>query len=358
MNNAFHADAHHANRALLAFLKEMALCFVLLTLVLVWRHELAAGPSDPWLIRSGMLRDLVAERPIGRQALVCSSAFLPMPSVAALPFLPFLPPAGYGYAYLYGLACLLSLAALPLRVLLRQWGAGRLQGAATLLLALAAAVLGPTGYSDCLACLAMVILAVYFEHRDLAELRALAGVFWGLALFSHAVGFVLVALRIAIAGITCLQRRWSAEEKAIHWIQSVGIVYILVVYLFLNWMIMGSWLYPLRMASRPRIAGSGLVAPEPLAEALARMCPGRIPVVSGYWAYTIQPFLAAMDGYHFIDFHPAKLPALDPRPFVLVVPAPGNPLARFPGMRLHSPAPYLQLGQTPDWHFYIVSRSP
>lgn len=364
MNSGRQAVAPHSNRALLAFLKEMSVCFVPLTLILVWRQWQAEAPSIAWLVRSGMLRDLAAELPIGRQALVCSPEFMPLPGVAALPFLPFLPPAAYGYAYLYGLAGLLSLAALPLRVLLRGWGAGRLQGAAALLLALAAAALGPTGYSDLLACLAMLILALYFERRDLAELRALAGVFWGLVLFAHAAGPVLVALRVGVAVVAGRRRRRSAEQKAVRWIQGVCVAYILVVYLFLNWMIMGSWLYPSRTALRLRPPGRGNAPSASLAEALARQCPGRTPVVSGHWGYAIQPLLAATDGYHFIDFHPAKLPPLETRPLVLVAPAPGNPLARLCDLlspespaRTSGPVSYLALGQTPDWRFYLVDAS-
>jgi hypothetical protein len=360
MSHALHADTQNRNTALLAFLREMSLCFVLLTLVLVWRQEqYAESPADSWRIRSGILRDLAAELPTGRQAFVCSPVFMPLAGVAALPFLPFLPPAGYGYAYLYGLAGLLSLAALPLRVLLRRWGGVRLQGAATFLLALAAAALGPTEYSDLLACLAMLILALYFESRDLAELRALAGVFWGLALFAHAAGFALVAARVLVAGVAFLRRR-SAEEKAVRWIQGVCAVYVLVVYLFLSWMIMGSWLYPLRNASHLRPARLGRAAAEPLAAALARTCPGRTPVVSGHWGYVVRPLLAATGGYHFMDFHPAKLPPMETRPLVLVVPAPGNPLARLCDLRPDNPlrksddVSYLQLAQTPDWRFYLV----
>jgi len=363
MSSAFHADSARRNSALFSFLKETSLCFVLVTLVLVWRQEQAAAPSTAWIVRSGMLRDLAAELPSGRQALVCSPAFMPLPGVAALPFLPFLPPAGYGYAYLYGLAGLLSLAALPLRALLRQRGGGRWASAATPLLALAAAALGPTEHSDLLACLAMLILALYFESRDLAELRAVAGVFWGLTLFAHAAGFALVALRILAAGAAFRRWRRSAEEKAVRWIQGVCVVYVLLVYLFLNWMIMGAWLYPLRTAARLGPSGAPGAAPEPLAGALAHACPDRTPVVSGHWGYGVQPYLDAVGGYRFMDFHPSKVPLLESRPLVLVVPAAGNPLARLSDWRLPDPArqadavTYLLLTQTPDWRFYLFDST-
>lgn len=365
MSEAPQTESHRSHGALPAFLKETSLCFVLLTLVLVWQHRQAASPAAPWLVRSGMLRDLAAELPVGRQAFVCSLEFMPLPGLAALPFLPLLPPAAYGYAYLYGLAGLLALAALPLRVLLSRWGAGRLQWAATFLLALAAAALGSTAHSDLTACLAMLILALYFESRDLPELRALAGVFWGLVLFAHAAGLVLAALRVVAAALVTPGRRRNAEQKAVNLIRGMCVAYVLVVYLFLNWMIMGSWLYPLRTVPRLRPAEAGRAPSASLAAALARHCPGRTPVVSGHWGYLVRPLLDATDGYHFIDFHPAKLSPLETRPLALAVPAPGNPLARLcdlapgdgPGRESRSVS-YLELGRTPEWRFYLVDSAP
>jgi hypothetical protein len=345
---------------LLAYIRETGICFVLATLALTLAHERAAESSDLWLIRAGMLRDLAAELPIGRQAAVSSPAFMPLPVVAALPFLPFVSPAGTGYAYLYGLAALLALAAQPLRLLLARWGAGRLQVAAPLLLALAAAALGPTEHGDLLACLAMLILAVFLERRDLAEMRALAGVFWGLVLFAHAAGIALVALRLVGDAAVRGWRRLRGEEKAIRWIQAVSVAYVVSIYLFLNWMIMGSAVYPARGVSSLWRSGRGASGREPLADALARTCPGLTPVASGHWSYVIRPVLAATGGYAFIDFHPAKLPAGETRSLVLVVPAPTHPLVRFsdlsPGRPADTPGSvrYLRLAQTPDWIFYLI----
>jgi hypothetical protein len=345
---------------LLATLRETGIAFVLITLALTLAHEWAAEPTDVWLIRSGMLRDLAAELPIGRQAAVSSLAFMPLPTVAALPFLPFVRSTGCVYAYLYGLAALLALAARPLRLLLARWGAGRLQVAAPLLLALAAAALGPTEHGDLLACLAMLIVAVFLERRDLAEMRALAGVFWGLVLFAHAAGIALVALRIIGDAALCGRWRRRAEERAIRWIQAVSVAYVLTIYLFLNWMIMGSAGYPARSVSSLWRSECGASEREPLADALARICPGMTPVASGHWNYVIRPLLAATDGYAFIDFHPAKLPAGETRSLVLVVPAPTNPLARFSDLRpagAPGSARYLRLAHTPDWIFYLIDTA-
>jgi len=345
---------------LLAFIRETAVCFVIVTLTLVWVYGHASHASDLWLIRSGMLRDLASELPAGRQAAVSSLAFMPLPVVAALPFLPLLRPAGYIYAYLYGLAALLALAAQPLRLLLARWGGGRLQGSAPLLLALAAASLGPTVHGDLLACLAMLILALFFERRGLAEMRALAGVFWGLVLFAHAAGIVLVALRL-IGGLAgCRRHRPNAEENAVRWIQAVSVAYVLAIYLFLNWMIMGSAFYPVRSARVLLPPGRAAVETEPLADALARTCPGFTWVTSGHWGYVAATLLDATDGYVFIDFHPAKLPPAETRPLVLVVPASANPLARFSDLRPDDSIRgsgairYIRMAHTPDWNFYLI----
>ncbi len=354
------APGHHPWKEVLrTFLRETLLGFVLLTLVLVWRQADATHPSDTLLIRAGMLRDLAAGLPTGRQALVGLPDFLPLSGLAALPFLPFLPPAAYGYAYLFGLAGLLALASYPLRVLLCQWAGTRLSATAPLLLALAAAGLGPTNSSDLLACLAMLILALYFETRALAELRALAGVFWGLALFAHAAGLMLAVVRLLGAVIANWWKPHDAAQRAVQWIQRIGAAYLLAIYFFLNWMIMGEAGYPLHHLRLPRSAAHTAV--EPLADALRRECPDRTPVVSGAWGYLIQPLLTATAGYHFLDFHPAKLPPEETRALVLVVPAPTNPLRAHADLYPDDPrlapqaARYLLLAQTPDWRFYVIN---
>ena len=348
------------HRPALAFLREFSLCFVLFTLVLVWRQEQQAAPSELWLMRAGMMRDLVAELPTGRQAAVSSLALMPLATVTALPFLLFLPPSGYGYAYLYALAALLALAAPAWRALLRGWGMGRGQWLAPVSLAVLAGWLGPTNHGDLLACLAMLLLAWYFEQRDLAELRALAGVFWGLVLFAHVLGLALLGLRLVAAGVAWWRWRRVPEERAVRWIQGTSALYLLVVYLFLNWMIMGTALYPWRAATWTWPLARITPPMASLDQALSHQCQGLTPVVSGPWGYVIQPLLRETHGYHFVDFDPAKLPREESRPLVLVVPTPGNPLARWQDSRPatgDSPAAalnYLRLGQTPDWIFYLI----
>jgi hypothetical protein len=343
---------------LLRFAGHTTLCFILFSLILALKHGLANGASDMWTIHSGLLQDLTADYPMGRQGLVGFLSMMPLSSLAALPFLPFLDPSAYGYGWLYGQAALLALAALPLGGLLRRVGAGRLQAAAPLLLALTAYLLGSTAWADLLPCLAMLILAAYFETRELAELRALAGVFWALALFAHAAGLALALLRALWPGFRRSGGRPEAEARAVRWIRRVSILYGLGIYLFLNWMILGTPLYPFVTAPWWRLPGGDPAASRAqLARLLAQRYPDCRPVVSGLWGYTVLPLLDATEGYHVMDFHPGKLPADETGSLVLVLPAGRNPFAALgdvkPGsIRMdESYASVPVFASTPDWTF-------
>jgi len=347
--------------ALSAYAREFAPAFMLLSLLLVWRQtqEPAASPHE--LIRAGILRDLAAELPNGRQAAVSSFAFMPLTLLASLPFLPLLPPQAYGLAHLYGLALLLALSVHPLGLALRSIGAERFRAAAVLLPAAALAGADPFRHGDLMACLSMLTLALFFERRPLPEVRALAGIFWGLTLFAHAAGLLLLSLRLLLALARRVRSAPGAEDAAVHWVQSVCAAYMILVYLFLNGIIMGTPLYPLRSLRLPALLSDIPENPaRGLAEDLARHGGNAVPVVSGHWGYLVRPLLDTREGYHFFDFHPDKLPPADRRDFVLVVPGASNPLrplADGPAALPFSPrpsSPHLLLAQTPDWAFYLI----
>jgi len=344
-----------------AYTRQYVLSFILVSLILVWRQTQLPVPSALWLIRSGMLQDLVAELPVGRQAAVSSFSFMPLTLLTALPFLLLLPSSAYGYAYLYGLAMILAFVVHPLSMMLTSAGAGRLRGVAILLPAVAASMIDPARYGDLLACFAMFALAFFFERRSLPEMRALAGVFWGLTLFAHAAGLLLLTLRLAISVISCARSTRSAEAKAVRWIQGVCAVYMILVYMFLNWMILGTPLHPLQTHRLRGIVGLD-EATNRLEEDLKHHGLDAVPVVSGHWGYVIKPLLKARQGYHFIDFHPDKIAPGDNRDLVLVVPTPSNPLAVLADWRPYAPlsrqrlSPYLLLGRSRDWMFYLIDR--
>lgn len=342
------------------FVSHTLLAFIAFSLILSLNHWRVERVPDLWTIHAGLLQDLAAEWPIGRQALVSSLAVMPLTSLAALPFLPMLQPAAYGFAYFYGLALLLALAVVPLRGLLGRWGFGRARAAAPLVLALAAALLGSTEWSDLLACLAMLILALYVESRGLPELRALAGVFWALVLFSHVAGLILVALRFGWAAVSRARWRAHPEARAVQAIQGISVLYGFGVYLFLNWMIMGSALYPRATASGRWPGRDTEACKTQLARLLARDYSDCRPVVSGLWGYAIQPLLNTTEGYHVVDFHPRKLPPDESGNLVLVIPAPGNPFAPLndltPGDIRSNPdyASQPVVESTPEWTFVRI----
>ena len=343
-------------RGALSYVRHTSICFIFFSLVLVYRHELAGSPeSELWLIRAGTLRDLAAELPIGRQSLVGSLAVMPLPSLAALPFLALLSPASTGYAYLYGLALLLACAAQPLRELLNGLTRSRAGAGAPGLLALAAFLLGDTGWSDLPALLAMVVLAVYLEMRKAPEVRALSGVFWALALLTHGLGLVLAGARLAAMVIAGARKRGGIETRAVNWIRGTAILYGLMVYLFLNGMIMGSPFYPFLSAPWWRVAGSGTAdSRAQLDQALATRYSDCRPVVSGVWGYVIEPLLEATEGCHLADYHSGKLPPDETGDWVLVAPSGRNPFVRFSDW--HPDAATLALPLCEQWSGWIFVR--
>jgi hypothetical protein len=369
---------HHALR----FVRHASLCFILFSLVLVFKQGLPGGATDIWMIRSGILRDMTAELPLGRQALVSSLAVMPLPSLAALPFVPFLQPAAFGYAYLYGLALLLALAALPLRNVLNHcFARARIGAVAPGVLALAAFLLGATEWSDLLALLAALILAVHLETRTTPEVRALAGVFWALVLLSHVAGLVLVSVRLVWMGIgrnsfvasfvdqvhdkvydkvndkvSQIRRAGDRERRAVNWIQATSIFYGLVVYLFLNGMIMGAPGYPFFTAPWWRLSGRDTaVCKQQLARLLTTRYSDCRPVVSGVWGYAIQPLLESTEGCHVADYDAGKLPPDETGAMVLVIPSGRNPFARFSDRQPDAATAALPICETTDdWTFVRI----
>ncbi len=378
----------------LRFVRHASLCFILFSLVLIFKQGLSGGTTDIWLIRSGILRDMTAELPLGRQALVSSLAVMPLPSLAALPFVPFLQPAAFGYAYLYGLALLLALAALPLRNVLNHCFARAWIGeVAPGVLALAAFLLGATEWSDLLALLALLILAIYLETRTSPEVRALAGVFWALVLLSHVVGLVLVSVRLVwmgsgrksfVAGFVAsfvdkvnekvndkvndkvydkvndkvhqTRQTGDAGRHAVNWIQATSIFYGLIVYLFLNGMIMGAPGYPFFSAPWWRLSGGETaVCKQQLARLLTTRYSDCRPVVSGVWGYAILPLLEATEGWHVADYDAGKLPPDETGAMVLVIPSGRNPFARFSDRRPDAATAALPICETlPGWTFVRI----
>ena len=339
------------------------IAFILLTIALCSAQRWNATHDYQSLIRAGVLRDLLGQQARGQQALVSSLRIMPLPTLAALPFTPVLRPSAYDYAYLYGLALLLALSVLPLarligRPLARQTAAAPLIALA-FLLALAAG-LGATAHTDLLACLACLIIAVSLEAEAQAPLRAVAGVFWGCALLAHLSGLILALGRALLLVLGRFVRRSPPEGRAIAWIQLAAIIYMAAVYLFLNWIIMNDPLYPARTSYAAPPCDTATPQLARLAGHFARRYTDAAPVVSGHWGYLLAPFLRRHGGYHYIDFYPDKLPLWDDRDFVLVQPAPGNPLVGLSDLgppRTRAPSGLkgcFLLEETEGWRFYAI----
>jgi len=362
------ATSKHCAKPLLRPICQIVLGFILLSLALVLAGHQQSTPNPIFTIRAGGLTDLIHETPIGRQSLVSSLYVMPLPSLMALPFTPFLRPETYGYAYMYGLALLMAFSAPALASLLSRLRVPLPSVLGLAALVLIAYALGDSVYSDVLACVAAVILALYFECAPLPVLRSLAGVFGGLTLIAHPIGILIVALWISVAMLRRALARRNGERNATHWIQMVSVVYTIGVYLFVNWMIMGDALYSVRTFH----SGKGTFEMGRRADALSQLFGDEYssyaPIVSGHWGYLVGPFLREYQGYHFMDFHPDKLPAWEERTPLLIVPTRKNPCAAIcdVGGRLSSgskwSADYLLLGSDDEWRFYVAklphSRSP
>jgi len=339
---------------------QIVLGFIFLSLALVLAAQRRTSPNPVLAIRAGGLSDLLHEMPIGRQSLVSSLYVMPLPSLMALPFTPLLRPEAYGYAYLYGLALLMAFSSAALASLLRRLRVPWPSFVGLVALILSAYALGGSVYSDLLACTAAVILALYFECAARPVLKALAGVFWGLALIAHPIGILIVALWILVVLLRRAFARRDTERNAIRWIQTVSVLYTVGVYLFLNWMIMSDSFYSVR-AFRPNKSVARI---GERADALSRHFRDEygsyVPVVSGHWGYLVRPFLREYQGYHFMDFHPDKLPPWEERTPLLIVPAQENPCAAICdiGDRFSSGArwsrDYLLLESDDEWRFYVA----
>lgn len=332
--------------------------FALLSLLLTlgMSAELAANPV--LLIRAGILRDLTAELPAGNQALVSSLAFMPLPTLVSVLFAPFLTPADYGLACAYALALAVALAGVPLALLFERMRLRRgLAAACALAVELAAVVmLVPGMWCDALFCLPCLAAALHFEASANPVRRALAGVFWSLAAFAHVAGLALAGARMAFWLLDLAIRRRERNARAtVALIQALGLVYVTVVLLFLNWMIMGSAWYPLRqlpLAVARRAPGAAL---QTLERILDRSYADFAPVTSGHWGYLAQDAIERRQGARFIDFHPDKLPVGGRGQKLLVAPGRDNPLRAWADRRL--PVGVLKLKSEGAWDFYLVSDS-
>lgn len=363
MNGPRHSEAHAKLRSISRFALWSTVAFVLLSLLFTVLYR------DNWTgdlqlqCRAGVLRDLIDEMPIGRQGLVSSMWVMPLPTLGALPFTVLLPAERFGLAYLYGLALATALAAMPLAALLRRCGMPLSRPFAVAILLGAASATVRWHLGDLLPCLSCLVIAAYFDAHGRPALRAMAGVFYGLAMFAHLVGLIVFLARVAGMVVSRLARGSDEQRAAVRWTQCAGMAYVLAVYLFLNWMIMRDPFWPTTHFVAQRPGACSREAGLELRSVLASRYPSSAPVASGLWGYAAGGFLVAADGHHFIDFHPDKMPSWERREVILVVPKRSNPLAPLCdlGPVVHgnptAVSRYLLLSDSPNWEYYLAVRA-
>ncbi|MBA4387100.1 MAG: hypothetical protein C0404_03905 [Verrucomicrobia bacterium] len=337
----------------------IAAAFVVFSLVLWFVHRGPQQEDLQFVVRAGILRDLVAEDSLGRQALVSSLVVMPMPTLVALLFVPFVSPHAYGLAYLYGLAMLLAFGILPLAALLRRMRIPASRAVSLVILSVLAATVGATSFSDALACIAFLLMALALDTDKRPMLRGLAGACYGFALFSHPAGIAISLLRLLFLARHSILPGSSGERRAVAWIQGSCIVYAALIYIFLVWMIMGSASYSVRQTNPDMRILLRRDNVQHILQGVAAAYPESAMVVNGHWGYLAEDVLNSRGGYRFIHIHHGNVPRWDSRPVVLVVPKKTNKLSVFaerttPG--LYARLGYLLLREDADFSYYTTSR--
>ncbi len=342
-----------------------ATAFVALTFAFGAAWSRGLGEAVVVAMRDGTLTDLVSETARGRQAAVSSGWLLPLPTLLAMPFLPFVPAGAGGLAYLYGLAAAAAAGVMPLARALARAGVRRAAPAAFALSVGVALAAVRTVWADAIPLPGLLAAAWLLARAERPGSRALAGTFLGMAALCHPLGAAAALPWLAVDGARAAAAVWrsrSPDRAAVAGVRAVQVVYALCVYAFLNAMIMGRPLYPLRHV-RGAPVGDAAGAVDDFARLVASRYAGCAPVVSGPWGYAVRAALQRVGGYHVCDVHPDKLPAWEPRDFVLVVPSAANPLrawddagaGRAGGVLF--PGASLLLDQSPLWRVYLVRRT-
>ncbi len=335
-----------------------ALAFVALSLFFVLSRDALQSPE--LTIRAGMLHDLVAELPRGRQALVSNLWLLPMPTLLGLPFAPFVRDGvSWGLAHLHGLALVAALGVGALVSLLRRGNVRGSAGLAAGLMAASAAAAACYGVADGYTAGVMLLVALAVARHARAAVRALSGTFVGVAMLTHVVGVAAAMVCVVGVGLVRVARRRDRELVAINWVRFCQIIYAGGVYLLLNWAIMGDPLHAMRHTHgfRPLLRSATSAQLEGLFSSPA--LEGSAIVVSGAWGYLSEAFLQPTSGHHVFDFHPDKLPGWEKRDIVLVIPEPGSALYGLSDVRPGDPVVRgncLLLERAPAWRFYLLAR--
>ncbi|MHC4874742.1 MAG: hypothetical protein ACYTFY_23065 [Planctomycetota bacterium] len=336
--------------------------FIIISMILIVIHQLKIDTDYHFILRGNILRDLIAGLQLGRQSLISSLNLMPMTTLSALPFVPFLNPENYGYAILYADTMLLCFCALPLANMLSGRYAALPRFFSVLVLSFTALLLSFTGCSNFIAPFAFLLLALYFTSHSNAVLKALSGVFWGALLFSNIAGIAAAGLFLTYRTFKRIFLKPDEESKAVGWIQMFILIYTAGIYLFLNWMIMGDPFYAAAKTNITIKSPKHIKAAADIKKLLGEKYSGYAPIVSGNWGYLIEPVLRKHRGHHFVDFSPARIPDWEKRSLLLIVPATKNPFAFLSDINTtEGNGPdfpnTLLLAKDRNWYFYLVEKN-
>lgn len=336
--------------------------FVIFSILLWFLHRMAPESDIQYLLRSGILLDFINEESIGRQGLVSSLVVMPLPTLLALPFVPFLREEAYGLAYLYGLALACAWAVPALAVLLARLRVRAAGALSVILLGCLIAILGNTSAGDILVAISLVIVALALETSRRPMARSLAGFFYGMAVFAHFLGFAVAVTRLLANLVARFAARPAKETRGIMLIQNSGIVYGIAVFVFLTQIIMSNPVYPF-IYSRAHLLGANTADISTVLMDVSRSYPKHALVVSGLWGYLAKPEIQSRSGYHFINVHRGVFQRWEKRPPLLAVPKPENPffhLADRDLPRIAKDMGWLLLSETRYWRFYAadIKRAP
>lgn len=211
-----------------------------------------AMPSDEALIRARLGEDLLRGETVGRQGLICSIWFAPIPTLLLLPLLaipwqPMHAVAPFVLSVAFG-----ALAAVYLNKILRAFSLGASRFALTALFVLNPMTLWLSGDgSSAVIFVALTMAALHYLllwTQDL-QLRnlALLSISATLAAISHQLGGLLALVIVAIVAAKLWRAR--AERKRAEGIVLLCIfpmIYAAALWHLVNWLIMGDALYFLR----------------------------------------------------------------------------------------------------------------
>ncbi len=330
--------------------------FILYSTIIVFNESIKPSPYAQ--IHREILIDLVDEVPNGRQAMVNSLHIMPLPIVISMPFLLLFPPSQYNFAYLLSLAFIAAGGTATLTSIMRKNKTSSASFLSILIFTILCALTANTIYANLIVLFTMLIMAIRLETDKNKIVKSLAGIFYGLCFFSHALGALVVAIKLIAMLAVRIFYSVSEGKKAVQLIQTFSIIYILLIYLFLSSMIMKDPFYAIKNTSLIIQKQIDKKSINELNTILNEKYSDFTPMFSGQWGYLLK----MENGMYFMDFYPENIPDWQKNSTILILPTKDNPLICFSdiSVRLNANGGNLQRfllkEKTKDWLFYLINR--